>query len=133
MKKLFNKKNITDTVVNLAVGGGANAAMDYAVSKVDALSSLSADTVNYIKIGVGVLAGTMTGNKYLRAAADGLATVGASQLISGLISTTVDGGGEGASGIPANMVGALRLGNGRFRRGARRVSGVAAAPNFMGK
>lgn len=137
MKKLFNTKNLTDTAVNLIVGGGANVAMDYAVSEVEALKSLSADTVNYIKIGVGVLAGTMTGNKYLRAAADGLATVGASQLISGLISGTTagDGGnGGGANGLPAHMVGALRLGNGRFRKnGDRRISGVAAAPNFMGK
>lgn len=123
MKKLFNTKNITDTAINLAIGGGANVAMDYAVSEVEALKTLSADTVNYIKIGVGVLAGSMTGNKYLRAAADGVATVGVSNLIAGMIN------GESTDGVPENMVGAIRMGNRRF---ARRRS-VAGVPNFMGK
>ena len=84
MKNPFSKSSITDTLINVGLGGAANAAMDYAVANVDALASVARYT-NYIKLGVGVLGGTMIKGKVARAAFDGLATVGASDIIKELI------------------------------------------------
>lgn len=128
-KNPFKKKGITDTLVNVGIGGAANVAMDYAVSKIDALSSLDSTTINAIKIGVGVLGGTMTTNKMLRAAVDGIATVGVSNLVAGLMSDTST---KGSSGIPSSTIGRIPprrvLGNKNF---VRRVSGVTTS--VMGK
>ena len=129
MKNPFKKSAIIDTVINVGVGGAANVAMNYAFGKIDALASLGDTTKQAIKIAVGALAGTMTTNKYLRAAADGIATVGASELISGYLPIE-----EGAAGLPYGMIGRTgvrRLGNKQFRK---KVAGVAATPSaFMDK
>lgn len=130
MKNPFKKSAIIDTVINVGVGGAANVAMNYAFGKIDALASLGDTTKQAIKIAVGALAGTMTTNKYLRAAADGIATVGASELISGYLPV----GEEGAAGLPYGMIGRAgvrRLGNKAFKK---KVAGVAATPSaFMDK
>lgn len=130
-KNPFKKKGITDTLINVGIGGAANVAMDYVVSSVDALSSLDSKTINAIKIGVGVLGGTMTTNKMLRAAVDGIATVGVSNLVASLMDGTTNST-SGTAGIPNGTIGAIRLGNRNFaRRGSRRVAGLAA--DVMGK
>ena len=116
MKNPFKKSNIVDTLINVGIGGGANVAMDYAVENIDALKSLGETTTNLIKIGVGVLAGTMVSNKYLRAAADGVATVGASNLVKSYIAPT--------AGLPEGTIGRLRMGQRGFRRATRRVAGA---------
>ena len=125
MKNPFKKSSIVDTVINVGVGGAANVAIDYAFNAVEALSSLGDTTKNAIKIAAGALAGTMISNKYARAAADGVAVVGASELISGLINKT-----DAASGLPEGTIGRIRLGQRGFARRAR-VAGVAGA-DFMG-
>ena len=128
MKNPFKKTAIVDTVINVGIGGAANVAMNYAFGKIDALASLGDTTKQAIKIAVGALAGTMTTNKYLRAAADGIATVGASELISGYLPT------ETVEGLPYGMIGRAgvkHLGNKAFKK---RVAGVAATPSaFMDK
>lgn len=124
-KNPFKKKSITDTLVNVGIGGAANVAMDYVVNSVEALKSMDSTTINAIKIGVGVLGGTMTSNKMLRAAVDGIATVGVSNLVAGLMDSTP----ASPAGIPANTIGAVRLGNRKFSR--RRVSGIQ--DGVMGK
>lgn len=91
MKNPFKKSSITDTLINVGVGGAANAAMDYAVANVSALASV-AEYTNYIKLGVGVIGGTMVSGKIARAAFDGLATVGASDLIKSFIPATPTSG-----------------------------------------
>ena len=116
----FKKSSIVDTVINVGVGGAANVAMDYAVENIDFLKSLGDTTVNIIKIGVGALAGSMVSNRYARAAADGLATVGASDLIKSYITTAP------ASGVPFMGTGRTRTGQKNFRivkpaRGTGRV------------
>lgn len=131
MKNPFKKQAIVDTVINVGIGGAANVAMNYAFSKIDALASLGDTTKKAIKIAVGALAGTMTTNKYLRAAADGIATVGASELISDYLPVE---DAEGAAGLPYGMIGRAgvrRLGNKAFKK---KVAGVAATPSaFMDK
>ena len=132
MKNPFKKQAIVDTVINVGIGGAANVAMNYAFGKIDALASLGDTTKKAIKIAVGALAGTMTTNKYLRAAADGIATVGASELISDYL--PVDEATEAPAGLPYGMIGRAgvrRLGNKAFRK---KVAGVAATPSaFMDK
>ena len=73
MKNPFKKSSIMDTVVNVGVGGAANVAVDYAWGKVDFLAGLGATTKNAIKIAGGAVLGSMVKNKYVRAAADGIA------------------------------------------------------------
>lgn len=135
MAKLFKKQNITDTLTNVGIGGAANVAVDYLVNSVDALKSLDPMYVKLAKVAIGALGGTMTGNKYLRAAVDGIATVGVSELVSdavnGTLTTTKTGDG-GAAGLPGGTIGRLMPGNRTFRRSTRRVAGLAPT-GFMGK
>lgn len=132
MKNPFKKSAITDTLVAVGVGGAANAAMDYAVANISALASV-AGYANYIKLGVGVLGGTMVSGKVARAAFDGLATVGASDIIKGLIagSDENDGGSGSDSGFGTGSVPFMGAVNRRMgQRGYRAVRGTGAVP-FM--
>lgn len=139
--KLFKKQSIIDSLTNVGIGGAANVAIDWAWSAAGVDSMLPAtETIsgaqlkNGIKILGGALIGSMVKNKYGRAAADGVATVGVSNLIADLMSTTTDGGngGEGSNGLPKGTVGRVIPGNRRYIR--NRVSGIGAAANaFMGK
>lgn len=134
-KNPFKKSSIIDTVVNVGIGGAANVAIDYVVSQVDAIQSLGDTTINAGKIALGALVGSMVSNKMLRAAADGVATVGVSNLIAGLMSESE---AQPASGLPYGTVG-LPYGtiNGRRRRvvpgnGAyRRAAKVGAIGNSV--
>lgn len=122
MKNPFKKSSIMATVVNVGVGGAANVAVDYAVSQMGA-----AIDPMYVRIGkvvAGAVAGAMVTNPYLRAAADGIATVGASELISGYIAHAA----APSSGLPSGTIGRLRAGNRAYRRAIR---GVQAPSNFM--
>lgn len=129
IKNPFKKGNIMDTVVNVGIGGAANAAADYAMAQIDTLASLEDSTKNYIKVGIGVLGGSMVSNKYLRAAVDGIATVGVANIVSGLIG----GSATPAAGLPQGTIGRVRPGNRYFRTAAkRRVAGVGTNTSFMG-
>lgn len=125
-KNPFKKSSIIDTVVNVGIGGAANVAIDYVVSQVDAIQSLGDTTINAGKIALGALVGSMVSNKMLRAAADGVATVGVSNLIAGLMS---ESDAQPASGLPYGTVGLpygtingrrrVVPGNGAYRRAAK--------------
>lgn len=130
-KNPFKKQSIIDTVMNVGIGGAANVAMDYAVENIDALKTMEANTINAGKIALGALIGSMVSNKYLRAAADGIATVGVSTLIKD--SMIASEGNQGApAGLPYGTIGKLRrAGNAAFRR--HHVSGVASPEAFMSK
>lgn len=128
MKNPFKKSSIMDTVVNVGIGGAANVAFDSVVASFDAFSALDATTKNAIKIGAGALVGSMINNKYVRAAADGIATVG----VSNLVASYIGGSSEPAptGGLPAGTIsGRVRMGNRAFRRGVRGVNTV----DVMGK
>ena len=119
MAKLFKKQSAIDTLVNVGIGGAANVAMNYAFSLIPAGTFGNNEELvkNAIKIGVGVLGGTMVSGsaaKYIRPAVDGIATVGASELISGLITEET----KPSNGVP--FIGRVRVG----QRGFRRVSGT---------
>ena len=91
MKNPFKKSSIVDTVVNVGIGGAANVAVDYVFGSVDALATLGDTTKNAIKIAAGAIAGSMISNKYARAAADGIAVVGASNLIASYLPGAAEG------------------------------------------
>lgn len=131
-KNPLKKNSIVDTVVNVGVGGAANVAFDYLVDQVEAIKSLGDTTINAIKIAGGAVIGSMVSNKVARAAADGVATVGVANLISGLMGTTTTTP-EGAGALPYGTIsGRVRPGIRAYRRAAKKVSGVAAC-SVMGK
>lgn len=130
-KNPFKKQSIIDTVVNVGIGGAANVAIDYVVSQVDAIQSLGDTTINAAKVALGAVAGSMVSNKMLRAACDGIATVGVSNLVKGLMDGT--SATETTSGLPYGTIGRVIPGNRAYRK-ARKVSGVGgAAAGVMGK
>lgn len=129
-KNPFKKQSIVDTVVNVGIGGAANVAIDYVVSQVEAIQSLGDTTINAAKIALGAVAGSMVSNKMLRAACDGIATVGVSNLVKGLMDDTTSK--ETTSGLPYGTIGRVIPGNRAYRR-ARKVSGVGAAAGVMSK
>lgn len=125
-KNPFKKSSIIDTVVNVGIGGAANVAIDYVVSQVEAIQSLGDTTINAGKIALGALVGSMVSNKMLRAAADGVATVGVSNLIAGLMSEPEtkpqSGLPYGTVGLPYGTINGRRRvvpGNGAYRRAAK--------------
>lgn len=131
MKNPFKKSSIADTLINVGIGGGANVAMDYIFDSVEALASI-ASYKNIIKIGVGALAGSMVTNKWARAAADGIATVGVSNLIQeymdGSEEPANNGGEEDATktpgGLPNGTIGRpMYLGQKNFKN--MRVAGAS--------
>lgn len=124
-----------DTVVNVGIGGAANVAIDAVVNQFEAIKGLGDTTVNAAKIALGAVLGSMVSNQYLRAACDGVATVGVANLIAGLMEDDVtpanNSGGEGTSGLPYGTISGRRLGNRAYRR-AHKVSGCDATA-VMGK
>lgn len=134
MKNPFKKSSIVDTLVNVGVGGAANVAIDYVMGLVDTIASLDATTQNAIKIALGAVGGSMVSNRYLRAAADGVATVGVSNLIDGYVNTDSSTNTQsGASGLPYGTIGRVRMGQHGFARRGK-VAGVGeAATAFMSK
>lgn len=129
-KNPFKKSSIIDTVVNVGIGGAANVAIDYVVNQVEAIKSLGDTTINALKIAAGAVVGSMVTDKFARAAADGVATVGVSNLIKGLMEEEPKT--DGASGLPYGTIsGRVVPGNRAYRR-ARKVSGLNAG-SVMGK
>lgn len=131
MKNPFKKSSIIDTVINVGIGGAANVAIDYVFGQVDALASLESTTKNIVKIVAGALGGSMVSNKYVRAAADGVATVGVSNLIAGYMGTEEATTPAVTTGLAKGTIGHVyRTG----QRGFRKVSGIAGeAGAFMAK
>lgn len=136
-KNIFKKSSIMDSLTNVGVGGAANAAVDYAMATIPGAGTIDELYINAGKIAVGAIVGSMVTNKFARAAADGLATVGVSQILSGLInSDNSNGGGSGegsqaTSGLARGTIGRSIPGNRRYMRS---IKGIGASANaFMGK
>lgn len=129
MKNPFKLNNVISSAAALAIGGGANVLADYAIAQIG-LSEENKKYVNAGKIVVGAVAGSMlSGKKYgwLKSAADGVAIVGFSNLIDGLVNDTT----ETTSGLPEGTIGRIRLGQRGFRPArSRRVAGLSGA-SFM--
>ena len=138
MKNPFKKQSIVDTLVNVGIGGAANVAVNYAFNEIDMLSNLTSTEKNAIKIAIGVLGGSMSSNKYVRAAVDGVAVVGVSDLIDSYMAKEDEKKDpitkDPITGLPNGMIGyrkVRRAGNPNFIRSA--VRGIASPENFMGK
>lgn len=141
-RKLFKKASITDTLINVGIGGAANVAVDYVFNMVAGTSKVSGEgdsatpataeepmfsdtTKNIIKVVGGAVVGSMISNKLARAAADGVATVGVSNLLSGLMEED-----KPTTGLPYGTIGRVpRL---RPRYGAKKKVGSLSA-GFMSK
>ena len=128
-KNPFKKKSLMDTLVNVGIGGAANVVYDQVLGSVleDSLSSMENPGLvnNIIKIVGGAVVGGMISNQYARAAADGIAVVGVSNLVNDLMSsdsssstttTTTTTTTDGATGLPSGTVGRIVLGNRRYKR-----------------
>jgi len=144
VKNPFKKGNVMDTVVSVGIGGASNVAIDYAVTEYNktATTKIEADTVNLVKFIGGSIGSAMVGNKYLKAALDGIGVVGASNYLASIMesSTTGDSTGDGkgdgkgdstgdskTSGIPYGVVGRvgrIRTKNANYARRAK-MSGTS--------
>lgn len=124
MAKLFKKKGAVQTLVNVGLGGVANVAFDYAWSALgDTVSSLDGYK-NIIKVAGGAILGTMVKSNYAHAATDGIAVVGASNLMAGLID-----GSAATSGVPYGTIGSVRQGSPYFA-GKKKNDGFSVAGAF---
>lgn len=123
MKNPFKKSSVIDTVVNVGIGGAANVAMDYIKANYLGSLELSDTTYNAVKVAVGALGGSMISGKYARAAVDGIATVGAANLINDLLNGESSPNAETTSGAP--FIGRARMGQRGFRRAIRGTGEVA--------
>lgn len=130
MAKKFKKDGIMDTVINVGTGGAANALVDVAVEYV--APNTSDMYVNIGKFVGGVVIGsTMGSNKMLRAAADGVATVGVANLVKSLIADGF-GGSEGTAGFKHDVIGRMRPGHARLARRVKRGKVGNAGGNIIG-
>ena len=137
-KNPFKKESLKNTLVNVGVGGAANVAVDAAWdalgidSYIPAMENVSPSVVKHvIKIIGGAVVGGMVRDKFARAAADGVATVGVSNLIDELWNPGTTGGEQKpVPGLPSGTIGALRghrYGSrsfGKSRRASGRMAGL---------
>ena len=126
MKNPFKKQSIMTTVVNVGVGGAANVGFNYLYDQIGLGWGETAK--NAIKIAGGAILGSMVKNQYLRAAADGIAVVGVSDLVASYVGGTTTTTSN-AAGLPEGTIGRIRLGQRGFRRAA--VRGVGDTPSAL--
>lgn len=146
-KNPFKKQGMVDSLIAVGTGGAANAVIDMAVESFngDREDPISETTINIAKLVGGVVIGSMVGgNKIVRAAVDGIATVGASNLVSGLINGELlssdnnsgggsdTGGDNSTSGFKRDVMGAVRPGYSRLARQIRMKNRVSGTNGIVG-
>ena len=132
-KKLFDTKNIIDTAVNVGIGGAANVAIDYAVQNIEFLATMEQDTLNLGKFALGVIGSAMVSDKMVKAAFDGVATVGIANYAATLLAAD-SAKTETTAGVPYGTVGARRyVPLRRPLANALRKQMVSGAPHDMVK
>lgn len=126
-KNPFKKESIVDTLINVGVGGAANVAIDSAVAAYNESATTAIDST-YVHAGkflLGSVGGSMVSNRYLRAAMDGIAVVGASNLIASFMEPA-EVKQETTAGVPEGTLGRIRTANSQYVRKIKKpVSGVA--------
>lgn len=131
-KNPFKKQNIIDAAINVGIGGVANVAVDYAVSSIDMLATQSERTINIGKFVLGAVGSTMVSDKMIKAAMDGIAVVGVSNLAKSLMADSTSSE-EGTTGVPAGTIGRVvrRMRPGLRRAGRRMIAGVPGAAQVI--
>lgn len=138
----FNSKKIWDNVKEpvLIAGAGtiANVAVDAALQAAESVIPASitgnAYVVNGGKLVLGAIITTAFKNKGVQLAGTGLATVGASNIVSGLLEQWIPNAGgneEGANGVPFIGSAKRRVGQRGFRKVVTGAGKVGVVP-FMG-
>lgn len=117
-KNFFKKESATASLMNVAIGGASNVAIDTVISSMQDEAKEAAKTAEdrektqrYINIGKivgGILIGSMSSNKVIKAVGDGVATVGVSNLVASFMGDTVAGSSNGTAGLP-DMMGAVSM------------------------
>ena len=138
MKKGFKKFNLNSAISNataMALAGAGSAGVDWLLKKYDVIPGDWDETiVNAVKVAGGALLASMVDSKTLygipKAAGDGIATVGAYNLVAAMLPEADKATVETATpaGLPEGMIGRIRMGQKGFRRA--RVAGVQGA-DFM--
>ena len=138
MKNPFKKQNVMDTVVTVGLGGAANVAIDAVVDSYNKTATTPVDDV-YVHAGkfvIGAIGSAMVGNRYAKAALDGVGVVGASNLISYLMEdteTTKKTKPEPkTAGIPYGTIGRIKTPNAGYARRMSRSGRVAGIANMVG-
>lgn len=131
--KSFNTKAAIKTGTSVLVGGVGSAVADWLLDKYQIVPAEYQQYTNLGKVILGAIAGSMVKNEMVKSAFDGIATVGAANLVAEYMpdnTTTTTTTTTAPAGLPKGTIGDLRLGQRGFRRGAKRVSGLAGA-DFM--
>ena len=140
MKKIFKKESAISTAINVGLGGAANVAIDLAIENIDQLAGVSEDYINGGKFVAGVLGSSLTSNRYLKAAMDGIATVGAANLAKSLMAGETkkedegdgNGNGDGANGVPYGTVGKVIPGHRAFGKAIKAKGSVGTVTDMIG-
>lgn len=128
--KSFNSKSAIATGVSVLVAGAGSSVVDWLLAKYNVLpADWEKTTVNVGKVAVGAIVGSMVKNTIVKSAADGIATVAAANLVSGLLPDVE--GTETASGLPEGTIGRLRMGQRGFRRA--RIAGLGVQNGVIAK
>lgn len=118
-KNFFKKESATASLMNVAIGGASNVAIDTVISSMQDEAKEASKTLEdrektqrYINIGKiigGILIGSMSSNKVIKAVGDGVATVGVSNLVASFMGdTAAAGNSNGTAGLP-DMMGAVSM------------------------
>lgn len=124
--KKFNTKSVIATGTAVLAAGAGSAVADWLLAKYDVIPAEYAEYTNVGKVLLGAVAGSMMTNQIAKSAFDGIATVGAANLVAGWLPTETKDETATTSGIdPQSMIGRLRMGQKGFRKGIRGVNGAA--------
>lgn len=127
--KKFNTKSVIATGTAVLAAGAGSAVADWLLAKYDIVPDDYKEYTNVGKVLIGAVAGSMMTNQIAKSAFDGIATVGAANLVAGWLPTETkkDGGEEqkGSGYLPEGTIGRLRMGQRGFRKGIRGVNGAA--------
>lgn len=124
--KKFNTKSVIATGTAVLAAGAGSAVADWLLAKYDVIPAEYAEYTNVGKVLIGAVAGSMLTNQIAKSAFDGIATVGAANLVAGWLPTDTpkDDPAKPATGLPEGTIGRLRMGQKGFRRGIRGVNGA---------
>lgn len=132
MFKKFKMNSAISNATAMALAGAAGAGVDWALKKYDVIPGDWDETVvNAAKVLGGAVLASMVDSKTLygipKAVGDGIATVGAYNLVAGWLPTETKESAAAAAGIdPQSMIGRIRMGQKGFRKaGIRGVNGAA--------